>query len=165
MFFEDFEVSQRFRSPARTIGEADVTMFSMISGDWSALHSDAVYAASTPFGRRIAHGALGIAVVTGMLTRLGIFEGTAVAMLDLQDWRFHRPIFIDDTLHLDLEITSKRLARDGARGVIGRKMGLINQEGQTVQEGASAILVLARPSGQDAREASGRPVAASGELA
>src|SRR5580658_145494 len=43
---------------SRKISEADVLRFAEISGDFSPIHVDEAFARTTPFGRRIAHGAL-----------------------------------------------------------------------------------------------------------
>ena len=80
-FFEDFAPDQTFESTARTITEADLTFFSMLSGDWNPIHADVEFSKATRYGQRVVHGALGIAVATGMLHELGIFEKSAVAML------------------------------------------------------------------------------------
>ena len=56
MYFEDFQVGQRFTTPARTVTEADVVNFAGVSGDYNPIHTDAEFAKNTPFGQRIAHG-------------------------------------------------------------------------------------------------------------
>src|SRR5690606_8993861 len=38
LYFEDFHAGQAFESGARTITEADLTIFSMLSGDWNPIH-------------------------------------------------------------------------------------------------------------------------------
>ncbi|MCD6302041.1 MAG: dehydratase, partial [Anaerolineae bacterium] len=59
-YFEDMSVGDVVTSPARTVTEADVTLFAGLSGDYNPLHTDAVHAETTPFGQRIAHGLLGL---------------------------------------------------------------------------------------------------------
>jgi acyl dehydratase len=145
LYFEQFVVGEAYRSPARTITEADLTFFSMMSGDWNPLHSDAVHAASSAFGRRVVHGAFGIALATGLITRIGIFDESAIALLDFREWRFSKPIFIGDTLHVALAILALKPTKSGGRGVIDRRIALINQDGVTVQDGCSAILVAHTP--------------------
>jgi len=73
-YLEDFAVDQLFESSGRTITEADLTFFSMISGDWNPIHCNVEFAKKTRYGERVVHGVLGIAVSTGMLHELGIFE-------------------------------------------------------------------------------------------
>lgn len=144
MFFDDFEVGQVFDSPGRTVTEADLSLFCMISGDWHPIHSDEVFARTTPFGRRVVAGVFGIAVITGMMGRWGIFEDSVVAMTSLDDWRFRRPIFVGDTLRVRMTILDKQLSRGGTRGLVDRGFLLRNQAEDVVQEGRSAALVLRR---------------------
>jgi acyl dehydratase len=74
--FEEVEVGMRFETPARTIVEADLTNFAGVSGDFNPLHTDAVFAPNTAYGRPIARGVLGLSVVTGLRQRLGLLDGT-----------------------------------------------------------------------------------------
>jgi acyl dehydratase len=117
-------------------------MFSMLSGDWNPIHADAVHAAGTRYGQRLIHGALGIAVATGMLHELGVFHRSAVAMLSLREWKFEKPIFIGDTLRLSLEILDVTPGNSARVGAVDRRLRLLNQHGDTVQVGTSEVLVL-----------------------
>jgi len=150
LYFEDFQPGQAFESGGRTITEADLTMFSMLSGDWNPIHADAAYAAGTKYGQRLVHGALGIAIATGMMHELGIFHRSVVAMLSLREWKFAKPIFVGDTLHLVLDILAVRPGTSARVGAVDRRLRLVNQHGETVQDGSSEVLVLkkaAPPSG------------------
>jgi len=144
MHYEDFSPGQAFESSGRTITEADLTMFSMLSGDWNPIHANAEYAATTRYKQRLGHGALGIALATGMMHEMGIFDRTAVAMLGLKEWAFKKPIFIGDTLHLRLEVVGARPGESARMGAIDRRLQLINQRGEIVQDGTSEVLVLKR---------------------
>ncbi len=143
-FYEDFEVGQEFKSGGRTITEADLTMFSMISGDWNPLHADAEFAKGTRFGQRVVHGVLGIAVSTGMMHELGIFHESVIAMLGYKNWQFKQALFVNDTIHLKLTILDKSLGKSGNSGKLSRRFQLINQNGLVVQEGESDVLVLTK---------------------
>jgi len=145
MFFNDFEPDQVFTTAGRTITETDLTMFSMLTGDWNPIHCDAEYAKATRFGERLVHGSFGIGLAIGMMHGLGIFETSAVAMLGIADWRFEKPILIGNTLHLRLTIIDKELGRSGRTGRIGRRFELINEKGEVVQFGRSDVLTLVRP--------------------
>ena len=143
-FFDDLAEGQRFTTPARTVTETDLTTFSMISGDWNPLHADVEYARATPYGQRVVHGVFGIALVTGFMDRAGWFRESAAAMLGLTDWRFHKPIFVGDTLHCEMVIGALRLTSSGTNGVVERTFRLINQHGELVQEGGCPGLVRRR---------------------
>lgn len=43
---------------SKTVSESDVYLFAGITGDFSPNHVDEVYMSKTPYGHRIAHGAL-----------------------------------------------------------------------------------------------------------
>ncbi|CAG9179918.1 MaoC family dehydratase [Cupriavidus pinatubonensis] len=143
-YFEDFEVGQIFESTARTVTETDLTMFSMLSGDWNPIHADAEFAAQTRYGQRVVHGTLGIAIATGMMHQLGIFERTVVAMMSLGNWRFVAPMLIGQTLHLRLGILEKEAGTSRRVGRINRSLQLLDQHGALVQDGVSDVLVLKR---------------------
>lgn len=145
LYYNDFEPGQVFTSQARTMTEADLTMFSMLTGDWNPVHNDAEFAKRTAFGQRLVHGAFGIGLALGLMHGLGIFEDSAVALLDVQDWQFKAPVFIGDTLHLELHILDKSLGRTGNTGRIGRRFKLINQHGKAAQTGRADVLVRVNP--------------------
>lgn len=145
LYYEDFETGQIFKSPARTITEADLTIFSMVSGDWNPIHVDAEYAKNTRFGQRLVHGALGIAIITGFYDRIGVFEDSALALLGIQDWQFKAPILIGDTLHMEMEIGEKRLTSKGDAGIMDRIIRLKRHDGTVVQEGRMGIMLKLKP--------------------
>jgi acyl dehydratase len=140
-YFDDFVLGEEFTTPGRTVTEADIVAFAGLSGDYNPLHTDAEFAKSTRYGGRIAHGVLGIAIVTGLMSRLGIFDQTAIALLDL-NWRFAAPVLIDDTVHATMTVIEKRLSANEHRGIITREIKLLNQRGDIVQEGTSRVMVL-----------------------
>lgn len=141
-------MGERFVTARRTITETDIVQFAALTGDYSALHTDEIYARTTPFGNRIAHGLLGLSISSGLIVRLGIFEGTVIAFLGIEDWKFRGPIKIGDTVHVEVEIANKRLTRDGRRGVVSRAMWLIGEDKTVLQEGITLLLVACRE-GQD----------------
>tara|TARA_R110000823_G_scaffold106363_5_gene224895 strand:+ start:5863 stop:6315 length:453 start_codon:yes stop_codon:yes gene_type:complete len=142
LYFEDLVVGQSFESTARTITETDMTFFSMLSGDWNPIHCDKQFSENTRFGERLVHGAFGIAVATGMMHALGIFEKSAVAMMSISDWKFLKPITIGMTLRLRLTILQAEAGESKRVGRVDRRLELINQNGEVVQSGESDMLIL-----------------------
>ena len=141
---EDFEVGEVAVSPGRTITETDVVTFSWVSGDTNPMHTDAESAARSPIGQRIAHGALGLSVVTGLSARLGQLDGTAVAALGIDEWRFEAPILLGDTVTLTTTVVEARTTSKPDRGVLVRRMELFNQHGVRTQHGLMTTMVLTR---------------------
>lgn len=143
MYFEDFEIGYSIQSPGRTITETDVVTFAGLSGDYNQLHTDAVYARDAQFGARVAHGLLGLSIASGLALRLGFLEGTVEAFLSLE-WKFRRPIFIGDTIHVAAEVVNTRAMRRAGGGVVDFDVAVVNQDGETVQKGQWRVLVKAR---------------------
>lgn len=143
-YFEDFEVGDTFVTPSRTVGLADIATFAGLSGDYNPIHTDAEFARESQFGQRIAHGVLGMSILTGLITRLGVFEASTIALLGIEEWRFKGPVFDGDTIHVKVLIEDKTLTSDGRRGVLRRRYQLTNQRGEVVQEGVMPLLVKCR---------------------
>lgn len=150
LYLEDFVPGRRFVSPTRTVAEADVMLFAGLTGDHSELHTSEVWAReSGPFGRRVAHGLLCLGIGHALMIRLGILEGTAVALLGLEDWRFTAPVFFGDTLHAEFEVCERRPSTSRPdRGIVTFGCAYINQDGVVVQSGRQVSLVLRRPEGK-----------------
>lgn len=144
LYFDDLVPGQSFSTSGRTITEADLTFFAMLSGDWHPMHSDAEFAKTTRFGERVVHGTFGIAMATGMMHTLGIFERSVIAMLDLREWRFNAPLRVGDTIRLTLTILDTEPGRSGKNGRVRRGFQLFNQDNTVVQQGESDALVLTR---------------------
>jgi 3-hydroxybutyryl-CoA dehydratase len=143
-YFEEFEVGEVVISAGRTITETDVVTFAGLSGDYNQLHTDAEYAKDTMFGRRVAHGLLVLSIASGMAAQLGFIEGTVIAFRELT-WKFSRPVFIGDTVHLEAKVTElKPIPRLGGGSVI-LQVGVINQQGDTVARGAWNALIANKP--------------------
>lgn len=147
LFFEDLAVGQVFESQGRTVTETDLTMFSMLSGDWNPIHADAEFAKKTHYGERLVHGVLGLAIITGLMDQAGWFRQSAIAMLDIEQWSFTKPIVVNDTVTARMEITSLRVTSRGDAGKVGRRFTLLNQRGETTQAGQIGMLVRMREPG------------------
>jgi len=145
MYFEDFHAGQVFKSQGRTITEADVVAFAGWSWDTNPVHTDAEHAAGGRFGQRIAHGLLGMSVAMGLASRLEVFEDSSVALLGVDEWRFHVPLLVNDTVRCHVEVLDTRLTSSGETGILHRRFSLVNQRDEIVQSGSIDLMVSCRP--------------------
>ena len=151
-YFEEFESGDEVETAARTITETDVVLFAGLSGDYNPLHTDAEFAKGTLFGERIAHGLLGLAIASGLASRLGFVEGTAEAFTALE-WKFRGPIKIGDTIRVRLKVKQKKAMPRLGGGFIIFDVAVLNQRDETVQKGTWTILVKSAPNPQVSDEA------------
>ncbi len=140
LFFEQYTVGQTFRTPGRTITEADIGAYAGLTGDYNPVHTDAVFAAASPFGTRIAHGPFGIGLAFGLASRLDLIDGTVIALLSVQ-WEFRAPVRAGDTLHAAIEVAETRATKQPDRGVLALSVEMINQDGVVTQAGSCKLLM------------------------
>ncbi|MGV9798251.1 MaoC/PaaZ C-terminal domain-containing protein [Mycobacterium sp. NPDC003449] len=140
--YDDLYVGMEFRSPGRTVTDADLVGFAGLTGDYSELHTSDVYAEASQFGRRVAHGMLGLAYAHGLMwPRTGELRQTAIAFLGISDWRFRGPLFVGDTMFVDYAIAELRDSESKPDQAIATfDVRIVNQRGETVQQGRKALL-------------------------
>ena len=145
LYFEEFTVGQKIVTVGRTIAESDIFTFAGLSGDFNQIHTDAEFAKTTPFGQRVAHGLLGVAITSGLAMRTGVLEGTVIAFREINEWKFSKPVFIGDSIHAELTVSeTKPLPRLGG-GSVTIVFDVKNQKDETVMKGTWVVLVASKP--------------------
>ena len=145
--YADLHVGMAFRSPGRTITDADLVGFAGLTGDYSELHTSEVYAKNSQFGRRVAHGLLGLAYAHGLMwARTGELRETAVAFLGINDWKFLGPIFVGDTIFVNYKISELRDSKSRPTQAIAVfDVSVVDQNDRMVQRGSKALLLSKVP--------------------
>ena len=143
IYFEDIEVGRKMVTRGRTITEADLVNFAALTGDFNPMHTDAEYMKHSPFGQRIAHGMLTLSYAVGQAYQLGFMDRTIIAFRSLE-MKFSAPVFIGDTLHVELVVREKKEARRMGGGWVTLDVKIINQEGKTVQSGEWVVMLALR---------------------
>ena len=121
----------------RTVEAADIDAFAAVSGDVNPVHLDASYAATTPFGERIAHGMLAGAFISAVL---GVKLPGPGAIYLSQSLRFRRPVKIGDTVTAQVAVTGL----DDRRGHVTLST-VCQVNGKPVVEGEALVMVPRRP--------------------
>jgi acyl dehydratase len=145
-YFDEVEIGQKFVTRGRTITEADLVQFAALTGDYNPMHTNAVYMKTHPMGQRVAHGMLTLSYAVGQIYQLGFMERTVTAFRGLE-MKFSLPVFIGDTIHVEVVITDKKEMRRLGNGQITAEIKIINQDGKTVQSGAMDLLLALKPAG------------------
>jgi acyl dehydratase len=134
--FDALAVGERFSTRGRTVTEADVVGFAAMTGDSHPQHTDAVWAAGSPFGVRIAHGMLVVSYTLGLLA---FDPERVVALRRIRQATFKRPVMIGDTIRADCRIDSLTPV-DAATGLVGIQADVVNQHGRVaVRLGLDAV--------------------------
>ncbi len=102
--FEDLSVGMTHQTE-HVITEKDIELFAEVSGDRNPLHMDEEFAKKTPFGQRIAHGALTASYISGILGNDLPGPGSIFVGLNM---RFRRPVYIGSHVTVKVEVTEMK---------------------------------------------------------
>lgn len=134
-FFEDLAVGMS-AGFAKTVTEADILLFSGVSGDTNPVHLNQVYAEGTRFRGRISHGLLSAGFISAVIgTRLP-GPGSIYVSQTLQ---FKAPVRPGDTVAA--RVTVAGLAPERNRVVLQTRCHVGNR---LVIDGEAVILVPSR---------------------
>jgi 3-hydroxybutyryl-CoA dehydratase len=134
LYFDELSVGQSAEITT-VVGEADIEAFAAVSGDNNPLHLDEAYAASTPFGGRIAHGMLAGAYISAVVgTRL---PGPGAIYLS-QSLRFRRPVKIGDPVTATVTVTALDSRGHATLATVCKV------HGKTVVDGEAVVMVPRR---------------------
>lgn len=142
LWFEEFEVGARYlHRPGRTVTEADNILFSALTLNPQALHIDAAYAATQPFGRPLVNSMFTLATIVGASVAQ-LTQGTLVAQLGLGDIAFPAPLFPGDTLYSETEIVAARPSASRAgQGIVTMRHTGRSQDDTVVATATRTVLV------------------------
>lgn len=122
----EMRVGDRWLSRGRTITEADVVAFAGLTGDFHPQHTDATFAATSPFGERLAHGMLVLSYAFGLVP-----SEHAVAVRRIRNVVFKRPVLIGDTIAVETTI-ARLQPMSGGVGLVTGSWRVLNQRGLAV---------------------------------
>ena len=143
-YFEELVEGEEFRSPTRTIAESDLYIFAGLTGDMTDFHISTEAARHTVFGQRSAHGMLLISLANGLYNRIGVTDGTGMALMGV-DWRFRSPGFIGDTVSVVVSVERKRELDKPDRGLVFWAARLVNQRDEVLCDGHMIRMVKRKP--------------------
>ncbi|HSM71089.1 MAG TPA: MaoC/PaaZ C-terminal domain-containing protein [Anaerolineales bacterium] len=144
-YFEEFFVGQKMVTEKRTLTENDIMEFARLTGDDNRIHTDPEFSKTTPFGKQIAHGLLGMSIALGLTWQTGLMEGTILAFREVKEWKFVKPVFIGDTIYTELETKeTKALPRIGG-GSVMVTAEVKNQNDEVCHRGTWAVLMMSKP--------------------
>lgn len=120
----------------QVITDEAIRAFAQASGDTNPVHLDEAYAATTPFGRRIAHGMLSAGIISAVLGN--DLPGPGTIYLG-QELKFKAPVYVGDTLTATVELV--RFRED--KRIATFRTTCTNQDGVVVVEGEAVVIAPA----------------------
>lgn len=145
LYYDELETGVVYRHrPGRTLTEADDVVFSTLTMNHQALHLDAAWAATQPFGQRLVNSMMTLSTLVGLSVGQ-VTQGTIVANLGFREVEFPKPLFHGDTLYAETEVVEKRLsASRPGQGVVSLEHRGLNQDGVLVARAVRTALFWTR---------------------
>ncbi|MDQ1575717.1 MAG: hypothetical protein QOH55_867 [Microbacteriaceae bacterium] len=142
LYYEEFEPDTRYlHRPGRTVTEADNVLFTTLTMNTQALHLDAAWSATQPFGQRVVNSMFTLSTLVGSSVAQ-LTQGTIVANLGFMEVTFPHPVYHGDTLYSETVVEGKRLSssRPG-QGIVTLVHTARNQDGIVVAKAVRAVMV------------------------
>ncbi|WP_349902798.1 MaoC family dehydratase [Parafrigoribacterium humi] len=149
LWFEELEPGVRYlHRPGRTVTEADNVLFSTLTMNGQALHLDAAWSATQPFGQRLMNSMFTLATMVGASVGQ-LTQGTTVANLGFSEITFPHPLFHGDTMYSESTVLGKRLStsRPG-QGIVTFEHLARNQDGVIVARAVRSALMWCAPTAE-----------------
>ena len=80
---------------------------------------------------------------SGLAVRLGFMEDTVIAFRGLE-WKFSKPVYINDTVRLRVKVADKKPMERLGGGLVNFDMAVVNHEEQVVAKGVWELLCKSR---------------------
>lgn len=122
----------------KTVAESDVYLFAGVSGDFHPNHVNEAYMRRTPYGRRVAHGALMVAFMSAASTKMVLGLPGTIVSYGYDRVRFPRPVFFGDTITVTYEIAE----RDPAARKAFSRVTCTNQRGEVVAAATHILKIV-----------------------
>src|SRR5580704_2829363 len=137
--FGELRVGELFRHPSRTVTEAHFSAFQMLSGDNHPIHYDIEYCRAHGHRGLLAHGLQVLAfAAAGAGSFPHVIGGALIGFIE-QSAKFHKPVYVGDTLYPMLEISA--LIPQRTTGVVVMAVTIHNQTGDLVMSGEHKYLL------------------------
>ena len=132
-YFEDFPVGKTGKTLGKTITHSDVDFFQDLSS-WPDYHIN--YS-------RLVPEMLVTAVTGGLFNRLGVYEGTLIAVAG-NSWCYFLPVIVGDTLKVHYTVEEASMGKKMDRGLVTLELNTYNQRKELVAEGHLKIMLVAK---------------------
>jgi acyl dehydratase len=130
--YEDFEVGDSRQLSAHTFGREEIVEFAG-KYDPQPFHLSEEGGKASPFGGLIASGWHTCSAMMGILVRDMLADSTSMGSPGLDNIRWLKPVRVDDTVRLTVQVLDKRVsASKPDRGIVATRWEAHNQHGELV---------------------------------
>lgn len=133
------EPGEKFVTPAKIITQTDEELFCVTTENKLGIFLSDSAAQAKGWNKRIVPGALTFSISIGLMESSGILDDV-MAFLGTDELRFVAPVYIGDTLQVEVELLEKRITKAGDRGTVHYRWQTYNQDGKVVARGINTCM-------------------------
>lgn len=149
--FEDIQPGMSIKTHKRTMTDSDIINFANLTWDHFYAHTDITSLTGTIFEKRAAHGYFLLAAAAGLFVYPN--KGPVLANYGLEECRFVRPVYHNDTLYVRLTCKEKRdrdaKGREFPSGVVKWYVEIFDQDDELVAMATILTMVMKKCPWQD----------------
>ena len=137
--FDELRIGEVFKSPSRTVGDANFAAFQAVSLDNHPIHYDVEYCRKLGYPAPLAHG---LQVLSFTAAGAGLFPhviGESLIGFIEVNAKFLKAVFPGDTLFPALTISE--LTRQRTTGIVAMRATVHNQKSELVLDGVHRYLM------------------------
>jgi len=129
----------KFITPSKIITQGEEELFCAMTENKLGIFLSDEAAKAKGWKGRIIPGPLTFSISIGLMESSGILDDV-LAFLGTDELRFVAPVYIGDTLHVEVELVGKKLTKAGDRGTVHYKWRSVNQNGKDVARGMNTCM-------------------------
>ena len=124
---------EKFVTDIKTITAEEQKQFCHITANTLPIFLTDEAAQAKGWARRLVPGAMTMSCSIGLMEQAGLLDDV-IAFMAMDKLRYLAPVYIGDTLHVEVAFIEKKPVKDGSRRIIMYKFQTVNQDGQPVLE-------------------------------
>ena len=129
---QKMEIGDKLTTKARIISKTDVELFALLGGDIAPQFLSEKAAQANGWKTQLVPGLCTLNIAYGLLIQVG-FLADIIAYIGTTNMRFFAPVYPDDSIRMETEVTSKKKTKKG--WICEYDWTIRNQDGAAAAEG------------------------------
>ena len=92
-----------------------------------------------------SENAVVFSIFSGLVLLTCVLEGTVIPFREFNSWKFTKPVYLGDTIHVEMEIVETKAMKRVGGGKVELQFDVQNQDDVTVMKGIWSVLVMSKP--------------------
>ena len=134
MYFEDYKIGMVFKDIEPISFTEEELIWAGKNYDPRDIHIDKQGAKDSSFGEIIAPGSYSNMAFWGQWVKTGIDKEGMIAGMGIVSGKWLKPVFADTLYRIEVEVTDKKIHKEGESGSVTFMMRVYDPEGELVSE-------------------------------